>query len=190
MRTERELLVDCLERLNRLGVGYMLVGSMASNYWGIPRTTHDLDFVVALQPSDADPLAAAFGEGFFIQVESIRGAFSPPHQFNALDEQSALKVDFWLLKNDAFERSAFDRRRQVTLFSAPAWIASAEDVILHKFHWYTITPSDRQLSDAAGVYAVQGDALDIDYLRKWASILGVEREFEALTTGKITPKST
>ena len=32
MRTERDLLVDCLERLNRLSVPYMLVGSMASNY--------------------------------------------------------------------------------------------------------------------------------------------------------------
>ena len=44
--TERELLVDCLRRLNRTGVVYYLTGSMASNYWGIPRTTHDLDFVV------------------------------------------------------------------------------------------------------------------------------------------------
>ena len=48
MRTERELLIDCLDRPNRLRRAYMLVGSMASNFWGIPRTTHDLDFVVAL----------------------------------------------------------------------------------------------------------------------------------------------
>jgi hypothetical protein len=45
--TEQELLVDCLQRLNGVGVAYMLTGSMASNYWGIPRTTHDLDFVIA-----------------------------------------------------------------------------------------------------------------------------------------------
>ena len=81
MRTERELLVDCLERLNRLGVPYILVGSMASNYWGIPRTTHDLDFVLVLQRTDVDPLAAAFDDGFFLQIESIRSAFAPPHQF-------------------------------------------------------------------------------------------------------------
>jgi hypothetical protein len=49
--TERELLIDCLGRLNGLGVAYMVTGSMASNYWGIPRTTHDLDFVVQLPPS-------------------------------------------------------------------------------------------------------------------------------------------
>jgi hypothetical protein len=35
---ERELLVDCLRRLNRSGV-YYLIRSMASNYWGIPRST-------------------------------------------------------------------------------------------------------------------------------------------------------
>ena len=45
---ERELLVDCLRRLYRSGITYYLTGSMASNYWGIPRTTHDLDFVVQL----------------------------------------------------------------------------------------------------------------------------------------------
>jgi hypothetical protein len=72
MRTERELLVDCLERLNRRSVPYMLVGAMASNYWGLPRTTHDLDFVLFLLPADVESLAAAFGEGFFIQVEKKR----------------------------------------------------------------------------------------------------------------------
>ena len=190
MRTERELLVDCLQRLNRLSVPYMLVGSMASNYWGIPRTTHDLDFVLVLQRADVEPLAAAFGEGFFIQVESIRNAFSPPHQFNALDEQSALKVDFWILKDDSFERCAFDRRQQVTLFGTPAWVTTAEDVILHKFHWHKISPSDRQLQDAAGVYAIQADALDNSYLRHWAPILGIEQELDVLLAGKLKPKST
>jgi hypothetical protein len=51
---ERELLVDCLRRLNCTSVAYYLTGSMASNYWGIPRTTHDLDFVVQL-PMSAVP---------------------------------------------------------------------------------------------------------------------------------------
>ena len=45
MRSDKELLIDCLERLNRSGISCMLTGSMAGNYWRIPRTTHDLDFV-------------------------------------------------------------------------------------------------------------------------------------------------
>lgn len=95
-----------------------------------------------------------------------------------------------MLKDDSFERNAFDRRQPVTLFGTPAWITTAEDVILHKFRWHTISPSDRQLHDAAGVYAVQGDALDAAYLRHWALILGVEQELDALLAGRLKPKST
>jgi hypothetical protein len=63
-------------------------------------------------------------------------------------------------------------------------------VILHKLYWHTITPSDRQLQDAAGVYAVQRFALDTSYLREWAVVLGVEEELESLLAGKLKPKST
>jgi hypothetical protein len=51
--TEQELLLDCVRRLNSCGLQYMLTGSMASNAWGIPRSTHGLDFVVPLPPSES-----------------------------------------------------------------------------------------------------------------------------------------
>jgi hypothetical protein len=79
---------------------------------------------------------------------------------------------------------------QVTLVGEPAWIATAEDVILHKLVWNRITPSDRQLGDAAGVVAVQTDALDKYYLRRWAQELKLAGELEQLLSGKIKPKQT
>ena len=102
---ERELLVDCLRRLNATGVTYYLTGSMASNYWGIPRTTHDLDFVVQLPPSAVPRILQAFGGDFYIEEAAVRAAYRPPHQFNAIDTRSALKVDFWLPKPEAFARN-------------------------------------------------------------------------------------
>jgi hypothetical protein len=63
--TERELLIDCLRRLNGACLSYLLTGSMASNYWGIPRTTHDLDFVIQLPPSAVPKMMAAFSGDFF-----------------------------------------------------------------------------------------------------------------------------
>ena len=45
----------------------MLVGSMAGSHWGIPLSTHDLDFVLKLQPADVDRLAAGFRERFTLQ---------------------------------------------------------------------------------------------------------------------------
>jgi hypothetical protein len=53
--TEQELLLDCLGRLNACGVPYLLTGSMAGNYWGMPRTTHELDFVLQLREESVAP---------------------------------------------------------------------------------------------------------------------------------------
>lgn len=91
---ERELLVDCLRRLNRTGLAYYLTGSMGSDYWGIPRTTHDLDFVLQL-PATAVRLS-------FRNLAAIstsrkpRSALSINRRFgfNAIDTRSGLKVDF------------------------------------------------------------------------------------------------
>jgi len=187
---ERELLQDCLRRLNRTGIAYYLTGSMASNYWGIPRTTHDLDFVVQLPPSAIPRIIQEFSGDFYIEEAAVRAVYQPPHQFNAIDTRSALKVDFWLPKPEPFDREMLKRRVPVMLFGESAWVATAEDVILHKLIWNRISPSDRQLGDAAGVVAVQAQALDKNYLKQWALELKLVSELEQLLSGKIRPKQT
>lgn len=188
--SEQELLADCLRRLNRAGVSYYLTGSMASNYWGIPRTTHDLDFVVQMPVSAVPRIVQEFSGDFYLEEAAVRAAYHPPHQFNAIDTRSALKVDFWLPKPEPFDREMLRRRMHVTLFDEPAWIATAEDVILHKLLWNRISPSDRQLGDAAGVVAVQADALDKNYLGLWARELKLTADLERLLSGEIKPKQT
>ena len=185
---ERELLVDCLGRLNTLALSYYLTGSMASNYWGIPRTTHDIDFVVALATADVNRIVTAFSDVFHIDERAVRTAFAPPHQFNAIDTRSSLKVDFWLAQKTPFENSMFERRIHTTLFGAEAWLASREDVILQKLCWNKITPSERQLTDAAGIIAVQGEQLDRTYLLRWSDSLGVTDDVRRLLRGEIEPK--
>ena len=190
MMTEQELLIDCLRRLNACKIGYMLTGSMASNFWGIPRTTHDLDFVVGLDAPAIPSFVRAFEDDFFVQEASVRAALKPPYQFNVLDNRSALKVDFWVLREEPFERQMFSHRRRETLLGEPAWIATAEDVLLHKLNWHKLTPSDRQLGDAAGIVAVQQGELDHEYLRHWSTELGVEETLAKLLSGEIRPKHT
>ncbi|MGO8838163.1 MAG: hypothetical protein ACLQAH_00975 [Limisphaerales bacterium] len=187
---ERELLVDCLRRLNRLNLTYYLTGSMARNYWGIPRTTHDLDFVLQLPPAAVAKIVSAFSPDYFMDEASVHAAYQPPHQFNAIDTRSALKVDFSLPKPSSYDKEMLRRRLEVKLFGEPAWIATAEDVILHKLVWNRITPSERQLGDAAGVVAVQRATLDEGYLKKWAADLGLAGDLARLLSGKIRPKQT
>jgi len=187
---ERELFVDCVRRLNAVGFEYMLTGSMASSHWGQPRLTHDLDFVIQIPPSQVPRLVNAFHSDYYIDEASVVAAFQPPYQFNVLDNRSAMKVDFWLLKPDPFEQEMFKRRLQLPLFGELAWIATAEDVLLHKLHWDRITPSERQRSDAAGIWAVQKGDLDLQRLRRWAAELGVTETLEAIVSDRIKPKTT
>lgn len=171
--TETELLVDCLQRLEQSGIAYMLVGSMAGNYWGVPRSTHDIDFVIEYQAEDVDRIVAAFEDQFFIQPISVESGLRPPHQFNALDNRSALKVDFFRVAGDDYEFERFKRRIRISLLEQPAWIATAEDVLLHKLRWHTLNPTDRQITDARGIVAVSGETLDQAYLKHWANEIGV-----------------
>src|SRR5262245_20400295 len=186
--TENELLRDCLQRLNGVGVQYMLTGSMASNAWGIRTTTHDLDFVIQLPPTAKEALSKIFGGDYFLDPAMIDAAYRPPYQFNVIHIPSALKIDFWMLRPVPFEAEMFRRRLRHTIVGEPAWISTPEDVILHKLYWHTITPSDRQLGDVGGVVAVQKAQLDEAYLRKWAKELGVIELLEEALSGAFRPK--
>jgi hypothetical protein len=187
---ELDLLADCLKRLNSLPVDYYVTGSMASNFWGIPRTTHDLDFVIRIEDSAIRPLIAAFSGDFYIDESAIKAAFAPPYQFSAIDTRSALKVDFWLPTESAFDQEMLHRRIRESVNGIPAWIATAEDIILHKLVWNRITPSDRQMKDVAGIWAVQRGALDLDYLRRWADELQLTGDLERILKGEVRPKTT
>jgi hypothetical protein len=173
--TEQELLSDCLRRLNQAEIPYMIVGSMASNYWGVPRSTHDIDFVIQYTTEDIGRIVSAFEDQFFIQETSVEAALRPPFQFNALDNRSALKVDFFGIADDRYDRCRFDRRQAITLFGQRAFMARPEDVVLYKLRWYQITPSDRQLKDVAGILSVSSGAIDFEYLRQWSETIGVSR---------------
>ena len=56
------------------------------------------------------------------------------------------------------------------------YFASPEDTILAKLSWYKQggQVSERQLEDVSGILKVQGERLDMEYLNKWAAILGVD----------------
>ena len=127
--TEQELLVDSLQRLNRLGLPYMLTGSMASNFWGVPRTTHDIDFVLAFERREAADIAAMLEDGFFVEERAIVDALDRPYMFNAIDRRSALKIDFWTLRREGFEQEMFAPSAWVSgTLVFPRWFTCCADL--------------------------------------------------------------
>ena len=57
-------------------------------------------------------------------------------------------------------------------------------MLLHKLVWNKITPSERQLADAAGIAAVQAGSLDLDYMRNWAAQQSTGDVLEEVLQGK------
>jgi hypothetical protein len=70
----------------------MLTDSFALGYYGKPRMTRDLDFVVALMEKDVDNLVAAFAPDFYIDEDSARSAIRSRWTFNLIHLGSAIKV--------------------------------------------------------------------------------------------------
>jgi len=68
MSEEIEVLKIVTGRLERAGIGYMVTGSMALNYYALPRMTRDIDLVVELSSRDAERIVelAVDGQELFI----------------------------------------------------------------------------------------------------------------------------
>jgi hypothetical protein len=182
---EQEFLKDVIARLETTGVTYALTGSIASNFWGIPRTTHDVDVVVVLDTAAVPAVVAAFADRYYVSEPAVRDAVAQHSMFNVIDFTKSLKADLWVTGNQPFNQSMLARRCRVEIVPGQeAHVGSAEDVLLHKLVWHTITPSERQLGDAAGIAAVQAGRLDLDYMRTWADRQGTRELLEDVLQGK------
>jgi hypothetical protein len=58
------------------------------------------------------------------------------------------------------------------------YVASAEDVILSKLEWAKMAGSDRQIADVAGILRTQGTDVDIEYVKRWVAVLGLQSEWK------------
>ena len=171
------LVADALEGA---GVAYCLAGSLASSVHGVGRATLDADLVAALEPAHVRALCRALEGAFYLDEEGIRYAVAHRDSFNVIHTETLLKVDVFVLGGADYEREAFERRVSDTLEDEPGArafpIERPEDNILHKLMGYLkggCVP-DRQWQDVQGVLRVQDRKLDLPYLHRWASSLGLE----------------
>lgn len=167
--------VDVLESL---GVPYVIGGSMASTLHGMARTTMDSDMVVALQPEHVSTFAAQLQADFYLDVDTINQAIQNRASFNLIHLKTMFKVDIFVAKQRPFDQLQLQRAQPTILAIDPertARILSAEDIILAKLDWYRLgnEVSERQWRDVISIIHVQGDQLDLDYLRETAVALHV-----------------
>lgn len=92
-------------------------------------------------------------------------------EFNFIHPSSGLKVDFWILKNDLFNRTRMKRRIIQKVDEQSIYFISPEDLILSKLLWHRETESTRQLEDIESVIKIQ-KKLDWKYIKEWSEDQG------------------
>jgi hypothetical protein len=173
--TELDVLAIVGNRLTARGIPFMLTGSFAMAHYAVPRMTRDLDIVVELQRQDVPRLVAAFAPDFYVDADAALGAVAAERLFNLLHFGSGIKVDLIVRKSSDYRLLEFSRRRSVEMGAINTWIVSREDLILSKLAWARDSKSELQLRD---VRQLASGPVDLDYIRTWAPVLGVESLLE------------
>ena len=172
------LLRKLTAKLDAAGIPYMICGSHASGIYGDQRTTHDVDLVVEPTRESLRAFVGSLGEEFYVSASAADDAFRRRGMFNIIESATGLKADLFVRKERPFAIEGFRRRRPGRLGDLDIMLISPEDSILSKLEWARQGESERQVRDAIGVAAVQGEQLDLDYLRRWAVELGVAELLE------------
>jgi hypothetical protein len=178
--TQEEFLAEMARGLEAVGIPYMVAGSHASSYHGQPRATHDVDLVIDPSPPQLDAFLALFAEPYYLSPQAAREALRRRSMFNIILFTEGWKADLIIRKERPFSVEEFRRRQVGELHGQSLPIASAEDVILAKLEWNSISPSERQFRDALNVAIAQWPKLDRAYMRKWSFELGVADALEEL----------
>jgi hypothetical protein len=183
--SQQELLRRVVEVLDAAAVDYMLTGSLASSLQGEPRSSHDIDLVVALTPAGGNALLEAFAPpDYYLDELSIKSALDEPgagRQFNLLHAAEGDKVDFWMLSNEAFDQSRFSRKYTDEIEGLRIKVSRPEDTILMKLRWADLSGgSEKQFRDALSVYQLKRRLLDLPYMDTWATRLGIIPLWERL----------
>lgn len=165
-----------IDALNAEGVAWMLVGSYSSNYYGIPRSTQDADFVVHLEDKSITCLRNQLGPRFKldpqISFETVTGTLR-----NVIElEDSPFKIELFRLSKDAHDQTRFSRRITIEILGRKMYLPTAEDVIVMKLRW--MRAKDRE--DIVNVLAVQGDNLDFDHIHRWCDQHGTRAALDEI----------
>jgi hypothetical protein len=157
-----------------LGIPYYITGGVAAIAYGEPRTTQDLDVVIALPLQEIRTLAQVLeASGFYVPgVEDAAAGRMSTLQITHIE--SIARADLMLSEDSEFEHLKFERKQQYELPGGVAvYLASPEDIILSKLRWGQPVESQKQWRDVLGILKTQGETLDYSYLVEWADTLGI-----------------
>lgn len=187
MRSLVDIVADLADALDRIQVRFALGGALATSYWGVVRTTQDVDCLAAVSALKYQELADAAQSLGYKQRDAEGGLIDPSAilmREQATDRKlmeffsDAVRIELFLpvvpLQEEVLRRAI-----SMPVGRREAPITTAEDMILLKLAFHRT----KDLQDVRGILWVQRGKLDLEYLRRWSARShseAVQREMEKL----------
>jgi hypothetical protein len=170
--TSDDAILAVFEALESLGVPYMVVGSLSSNYYGIGRSTKDADFVLEIGSQTIVQLADRLGPQFRLNLQASFEMVTMTLRHVMEVEGLAFKIELFHLSDEPHDQERFRRRLRAKVLDREVSVPTVEDVIVTKSRWASLGRRTKDREDVRAVIAVQGDRIDWDYVNAWCDRLG------------------
>ena len=174
MNEATRLVFTVVAAFDKIGIAYMIGGSVGLLAWGEPRTTRDFDLVIDLPPQQIYSLAQELtNRRMLVPWEVILELLLMTEgdlPINAIHLDSGFKVELFLLRaDDTFRATALARRRLVDIGPplGPVYVHSAEDLILYKLRYYQLSQQPKHMRDIQSILVAMGEQLDHAYMHDW-----------------------
>ena len=174
--TTNDVMLLVADALNREKIPAMLVGSFSSNYYGIPRSTEDVDFVIQIESNLGADFARILGERFEAETQLKFETNTGTQKQEFAVKGTEFKLELFRLSDDPFDQERFKNRRRVMVAGREVWFPRAEDVIVMKLRW----ARSKDKEDVKDVMQVQRGKLDWAYIENWCRKHGSLEKLQVL----------
>ncbi len=178
--SNEEVVRAVISALDELSIPYILVGSFSSNFYGIPRSTNDADFVLSLGDVPIKTLMERLGSGFRLDPQMSFETVTGTYRYVVEALEAAFTIEVFLLTDEPHDQERFARRQRVATHLGAAFLPTAEDVIVTKLNWAKRAGRPKDTADVRNVIAVQGNRLDWDYIHGWCERHGTRELLDDL----------
>jgi len=165
--------------LNRSGLQYMFTGALASSYYGRPRTTLDIDVIIAARQKDLVTLAKSLTKANLrVEERKLEAAWGSDYRIATLeDKKSAHTLDI-IFTDRKLERKAG------RISGLPTYYEAAESLILAKLRMLKVTVRpERAATDREDIKAIlETTRIDLRSLRRRAKLQSTARILDDLTS--------
>lgn len=150
------LKIACFLKANK--IPYMVIGGVANLFWGVSRTTLDVDITIQIGDGQIPSLVRAVGKRFRIRVKDPQVFISKTHVL-PLEDRNGIRIDL-IIARLSYQRAAIRRAKAIKVGRVAIKVCSPEDLILHK----VISDRAKDREDVRGVIQNLSKSLDRKYL--------------------------